>query len=155
MEYIPDAVPITLYKSISKHFELWKTDLNIELVTTFHNEGFVHDDLRDANIISGNDGHVKVIDFDWGPKLNRELVEGRPSGGLTITNIYYIFISNDVRTIRLWRLTDPSDLLVSTAASLYSSTDHNWREHLSSVRSASWEFSKGKCLVFLSILGSC
>jgi len=89
MEYIPDAVPITLHKSISKHFELWKTDLQ-DLVTAFHNEGFVHGDLRDA---SGNDGHVKVIDFDWGgkdgevsyptPKLNRELLEGRPSGGLT------------------------------------------------------------------------
>ncbi|KIM52792.1 hypothetical protein SCLCIDRAFT_63065, partial [Scleroderma citrinum Foug A] len=59
-----------------------------------HNEGFVHGDLRDANILSGDDGCVKLVDFDWGgrdgevsyptPRLNRELVDGRSSEGLRI-----------------------------------------------------------------------
>ena len=94
MEYAAGAVPITMHNGVSKHFERWKTDLQ-ELVAKFHNEGFVHGDLRDANILSGDDGCVKLVDFDWGgrdgevsyptPRLNRELVDGRSSEGLRIT----------------------------------------------------------------------
>lgn len=72
----------------------WVTDLQ-ELVAKFHDQGFVHGDLRDANILSGDDGCVKLVDFDWGgrdgevsyptPNLNPELIEGRSSDGLRIT----------------------------------------------------------------------
>ena len=94
MEYVADAVPITEHRHISKHFKNWKTVLQ-ELVAMFHNRDFVHGDLRDANIISGDDGHVQIVDFDWGgrvgevsyptPKLNAELVDGRSLEDLRIT----------------------------------------------------------------------
>jgi hypothetical protein len=94
MEYVADAVPITQHRHISKHFENWKTVLQ-ELVAMFHNRDFVHGDLRDANIISGDDGRVQIVDFDWGgrvgevsyptPKLNAELVDGRSLEDLRIT----------------------------------------------------------------------
>jgi len=57
------TVPITLHKCISLHYDYWKSDLQ-DLVQRFHGQGYVHDDLRDANIISGNDGCVKLVDFD-------------------------------------------------------------------------------------------
>jgi len=94
MEYVADAAPVTMHDCISEHFERWKTDLQ-ELVAKFHNEGFVHGDLRDANILSGDDGGLKLVDFDWGgrdgevlyptPRLNPELVDGRSSEDLRIT----------------------------------------------------------------------
>ena len=71
-----------MHKCISKYFGRWKSDLQ-ELVAEFHNMGFVHGDLRDTNILSGDDGSVKLVDFDWGgrggavsyptPRLNRDL----------------------------------------------------------------------------------
>ena len=94
MDFEVDAVPITDHGHISEHLERWKTDL-WKLVHHFHSQGFVHGDLRDANILIGNDGTVKLVDFDWGgevdqvsyptPMLNRELLDGRVSEDLKIT----------------------------------------------------------------------
>ena len=94
MDFEADAVPITHHSHISEHLERWETDLN-NLVLHFHDQGFVHGDLRDANILSGNHGTVKLVDFDWGgeegnvwypmPTLNHELLVGRVSEDLKIT----------------------------------------------------------------------
>ncbi|KAF8659517.1 hypothetical protein AX16_001816 [Volvariella volvacea WC 439] len=121
MEYAADAVPITLHKSISEHLERWETDLR-GLVAEFHNKGFVHGDLRDANIIIGNDGHVILIDFDWGgrdgevsyptPMLNPELVEGRSPKGLGITK------EDDSRILE--------NTLVKTSAKILRSLHHDF-----------------------------
>ena len=64
------------------------------LVTSFHDEGLVHGDLRSPNIVC-NDQGVVVIDFDWGGKLgeasypisqlNPDLTTGRDSTDLKIT----------------------------------------------------------------------
>ncbi|KAF8989086.1 hypothetical protein BDQ17DRAFT_1434673 [Cyathus striatus] len=82
------AVPISLHKHIADHFSNWERDLN-KLVAEFHSKGYVHGDLRDANIISGEDGCVKLVDFDWAGRdglvsypivrLNPELLDGRAS----------------------------------------------------------------------------
>ncbi|KAF8981055.1 hypothetical protein BDQ17DRAFT_1438644 [Cyathus striatus] len=82
------VVPISLHKHIADHFSNWERDLN-KLVAEFHSKGFVHGDLRDANIISGEDGCVKLVDFDWAGRdglvsypivrLNPELLDGRAS----------------------------------------------------------------------------
>jgi len=66
----------------------------LELVQAFHNQGFVHGDLRDANIICAED-IMMLIDFDWAGRegkvtyphlcLNRDLLDGRVSKDLTIT----------------------------------------------------------------------
>ena len=93
MDFEADAVPITHHSHISEHLERWETDLN-NLVLHFHDQGFVHGDLRDANILSGDDGIVKLVDFDWGgkegvlypiPTLNHELLDGRVYEDLKIT----------------------------------------------------------------------
>jgi hypothetical protein len=64
-------------------------------VSGFHNEGWVHGDLRDANLIVGNEnpGQVMLVDFDWGGRngqvsyptalVHEELV--KPGGDLCIT----------------------------------------------------------------------
>ena len=67
----------------------------VEARHRFHSQGFVHGDLRDANILIENDGIMKLVDFDWGgevdqvsyptPTLNRELLDGRVSEDLKIT----------------------------------------------------------------------
>jgi len=41
--------------------------LDGEHLSDFHDAGFVHGDLRDANIICDGDS-VMLIDFDWGGK---------------------------------------------------------------------------------------
>ena len=94
MDFEADTVPITHHSHISEHLERWETDLN-NLIGHFHGQGFVHGDLRDANILIGNDGTVKLVDFDWGgeegevwypmPTLNDELLVGRVSEDLKIT----------------------------------------------------------------------
>ena len=87
------AVPITLHKKISVHIQQWE-DLR-QLISQFHNRDFVHGDLRDANVISGDDGCVKLVDFDWGgkdgqvsyptPNLNPDLTKRRSTKDLVIT----------------------------------------------------------------------
>ena len=96
MEHVAGAVTIDAHKDISAHFQRWKEDLE-DVVAKFHAAGFVHGDLRDANIIVGEDGRVRLIDFDWGGKdeqvkypahisqLNQELVRERYSQDERIT----------------------------------------------------------------------
>ncbi|KAH9041965.1 hypothetical protein EDB84DRAFT_1473900 [Lactarius hengduanensis] len=71
----------------------WDNDLR-ELVKAFHDEGLVHGDLREPNMVcSGED--VMLLDFDWGGRvgeasypcawLNPELLDGRESDNLRIT----------------------------------------------------------------------
>jgi serine/threonine protein kinase len=103
MEYVANAVPITLHGQIPVRFQRWEKDLR-RLISEFHDRGLVHGDLRDANIISGDDGYVKLVDFDWGgkdgevsyptPNLNPDLTKGRSSEGLRITKAdkAYLFI---------------------------------------------------------------
>ena len=49
------------------HLQKWSEDLR-SLVSNFHNEGWVHGDLRDANMIvcNKNPEQVMLVDFDWG-----------------------------------------------------------------------------------------
>jgi serine/threonine protein kinase len=93
MEYIESGVPITHSSLLPAHRDRWMAELR-GLMHSFHEKGFVHGDLRDANIICKNDS-VMLIDFDWGGKegevfyptsnLNDELLQGRVSGDLRIT----------------------------------------------------------------------
>ncbi|KAJ2932852.1 hypothetical protein H1R20_g4247, partial [Candolleomyces eurysporus] len=78
MEYLSGASPVQ-----SAQLEPRLT----ELVNGFHEEGLVHGDLRDVNILSAGDHQFWLIDFDWGGKdeeveyptsnLNLELTIGR------------------------------------------------------------------------------
>jgi len=93
MEYIESGIPITDSSLHPADRDHWMAELQ-ELMDSFHGKGFVHGDLRDANIICKNDS-VMLIDFDWGGKegeasyptsnLNDELLRGRVSGDLGIT----------------------------------------------------------------------
>lgn len=49
------------------HLPTWSKDLKT-LVNDFHNKGWVHGDLRDANFMVGEEepGRVMLIDFDRG-----------------------------------------------------------------------------------------
>jgi hypothetical protein len=92
MEYIESCDPITDSSLLPAHQNCWMTELQ-DLMDSFHENDFVHDDLWDANIICKNDS-VMLIDFDWGGKegeasypmwnLNDELLKGRVSIDLTI-----------------------------------------------------------------------
>ena len=58
-----------------------------KLVAEFHAEGYVHGDLRGANILADQTNFCQLIDFDWGGKcgeakyptlsLNEQLTKGR------------------------------------------------------------------------------
>ena len=84
MEYVASAVPITLHKKISVHFQRWETDLR-QLASQFHGLGFVHGDLRDANIISGGESSWLRLGREGWPagcriqrgNLNLDLTKGR------------------------------------------------------------------------------
>ncbi|KAG2015221.1 protein kinase subdomain-containing protein PKL/ccin9 [Coprinopsis cinerea AmutBmut pab1-1] len=82
MEYDPEMVPIHTEndRALRKPIE--------QLMKGFHEEGWVHGDLRYCNILRSEDKQkVWVVDFDWGgregevcyptPRLNELLVEGR------------------------------------------------------------------------------
>ncbi|KAF5316411.1 hypothetical protein D9619_006304 [Psilocybe cf. subviscida] len=106
MEYLSDAIGI-VQVPFSDHWSdgmlcdkaqllaHFKTELT-ELVDGFHKEGFVHGDLRCANILSNKSGdEVWLIDFDWGGRdgevhypiwnLNKDLQTGRLSKTLDIS----------------------------------------------------------------------
>lgn len=84
MEYLKDTDPLNTAQ--------FNDDLK-KLIEGFHGLGWVHGDLRDANIRSREDGFW-LIDFDWGGKegeakyptryLNEELTAGRVSNDLII-----------------------------------------------------------------------
>jgi tRNA A-37 threonylcarbamoyl transferase component Bud32 len=87
MEYIENAVPITLSSNLSTKRDLWMAELQC-LMNDFHKMDLVHGDLRDVNIICKEDSWM-LIDFDWGGKdgkvsyptlnLNDDLLWGRNS----------------------------------------------------------------------------
>ncbi|KAL4062723.1 hypothetical protein V8B97DRAFT_2026677 [Scleroderma yunnanense] len=87
----PLSQPINSYRPFYRHRA---PDLKVleEAVTAFigdfHNEGYVHGDLRDVNLVVKDDGQFMLLDFDWAGKLhetyypsnvNREGAH-RPSG---------------------------------------------------------------------------
>ena len=66
MEWIDhDDTNLQLYAP--DHLPTWSKDLK-SLVNGFHKEGWVHGDLRDANLIVSDEepGQVMLVDFDWG-----------------------------------------------------------------------------------------
>ncbi|KAK2459838.1 hypothetical protein APHAL10511_008159 [Amanita phalloides] len=93
MEFIESGFLITASPQLSTHRDRWAKELRC-LMDRFHLEGFVHGDLRDANIFCKEES-VMLLDFDWGGKngevfyptanLNNELQEGRVSDDLRIT----------------------------------------------------------------------
>jgi RIO-like serine/threonine protein kinase len=77
------------------HSPLKESDLNdamhgliTDAVTSLHQAGFVHGDLRPSNVVRSNDsGGILLLDFDWAGKIgevrypmnvNRELDLWRP-----------------------------------------------------------------------------
>jgi len=64
MEYIESGVPITSSDLLSANRDRWMDELQ-HLVDSFHAEGLVYGDLRDANTICKGDS-LMLIDFDWG-----------------------------------------------------------------------------------------
>jgi len=93
MEFVASAVPITKSTQVAIHCERWAKEL-LDLVQALHKIGFVHGDLRDANIICVGD-IMMLIDFDWAGRegnaeyphlrLNSALLNGRVSKDLKIT----------------------------------------------------------------------
>ena len=71
-----------------KYWATWERDLT-RLMQEFHEQGFVHGDLRDANFIvpTARPNKIMLIDFDWGGEagkvhfptwlLDEELMNGR------------------------------------------------------------------------------
>jgi len=94
-EYLSGACPLYMADLLESHMEYWEQLLR-ELVLDFHQEGFVHGDLRAPNIICKGD-EVFLIGFDWAGKageasypidldhLNPDLLEGRTSSDKVIT----------------------------------------------------------------------
>jgi len=103
MEYIASAVPITRSPGLNAHAVRWFSELET-LVGKFHEEGLVHGDLRDANLMGDGDTML-LVDFDWGgmagevfyptANLNPELLVGRESSDLKITK------GDDIRVLAL------------------------------------------------------
>lgn len=94
MEYISSALPILESGRLANYGEKWKQDLT-GFVDAFHTVGFVHGDLREANIICDDQDRLMLIDFDWGgldgkvsypsKYLNSHLTDKRTATDLTIT----------------------------------------------------------------------
>jgi serine/threonine protein kinase len=94
MEYILNSVLITDSPLLTTYRDKWTEEMKT-LVQSFHDNGFVHGDLHNPNIICDDRGNLFLIDFDWGgkegeafyptAKLNEELLEGRTSVDLKIT----------------------------------------------------------------------
>jgi serine/threonine protein kinase len=52
------------------HLQTWSQNLK-SLVKGFHDDGWVHGDLRDANlVVNHKPEHIMLIDFDWGGKAD-------------------------------------------------------------------------------------
>ena len=66
MEYFPTAVHIDESPSLIKHGETWMKQID-EIVSTLHEHGYVHGDLRVPNFIVDEE-RLLLIDFDWGGK---------------------------------------------------------------------------------------
>ncbi|KAI0306271.1 hypothetical protein B0F90DRAFT_1814202 [Multifurca ochricompacta] len=70
MEWI-DNEESDLQRYSSKYLGTWSADLR-RLVNRFHEKGWVHGDLRNANLIISktNPERIMLVDFDWGGDLN-------------------------------------------------------------------------------------
>ncbi|KAI0263442.1 hypothetical protein BC834DRAFT_827717, partial [Gloeopeniophorella convolvens] len=75
MEYIPHDSQTpqthTLYSNVAKFKETWSRDLK-QLVDEFHEQGWVHGDLRVVNFVVGEDDpeQIMLVDFDWAGDVN-------------------------------------------------------------------------------------
>ena len=104
MEFIASTVQVTSSRGLGTHKLRWASELK-QLIGEFHEEGLVHGDLRDANMISGDEHILILVDFDWGgkdgqvfyptPNLNDELLVGRVSDNPKITKV------DDIRVLNL------------------------------------------------------
>ncbi|KAH9065107.1 hypothetical protein EDB83DRAFT_2291675 [Lactarius deliciosus] len=87
MDYISEAVFPSHSTNLPRLRDQWTHDLTT-LVDSFHDEGLVHGDLRQPNMIC-NGEKIMLIDFDWGGRvgetsyphaqLNPQLTTGRQS----------------------------------------------------------------------------
>ncbi|KAG5649281.1 hypothetical protein H0H81_004858 [Sphagnurus paluster] len=105
MEYFLPVAPLLAADGLQEHGRRWIAELR-DLVESFHAAGFVHGDLRDANIICDGE-QAFLIDFDWAGKarevsypvdlenLNPDLLKDRTSTKATIT------VDDDIRVLRL------------------------------------------------------
>jgi hypothetical protein len=87
MEFVDQDIGKTLAHYAPTHLDQWKKDLT-RLLEEFHGEGFVHGDLRYANLIvrRGEPERIILVDYDWGGKhgnvsfpsrhLHKEITEG-------------------------------------------------------------------------------
>jgi tRNA A-37 threonylcarbamoyl transferase component Bud32 len=64
MEYISPAVSPARSHNLIRHLDRWADDLRT-LVRSFHEEGLVHGDLREPNILCDGE-RALLVDFDWG-----------------------------------------------------------------------------------------
>ncbi|KAH8999519.1 hypothetical protein EDB92DRAFT_1941159 [Lactarius akahatsu] len=93
MDYISEAVFPSHSTDLPRLRDQWTHDLRT-LVDSFHEQGLVHGDLRQPNMICHGE-RIMLIDFDWGgrvgeasyphARLNPQLTIGRQSVGGEIT----------------------------------------------------------------------
>jgi hypothetical protein len=105
MEMVVPDIDKTLAHYAPTHLGRWEKDLT-HLVEEFHGEGFVHGDLRDANLFvrAGKPEMIMLVDYDWGGKhgeasfptrlLHEELTGGEELKSLEITK------EHDIRVLR-------------------------------------------------------
>ena len=98
MEFVDQDISKTLAHYAPTHLDRWEEDLT-RLVEEFHGEGYVHGDLRDANLIvrRGEPERIILVDYDWGGKhgdvsfpsrhLHEDLAEGELES-LEITKVH-------------------------------------------------------------------
>ncbi|KAI9464007.1 hypothetical protein BJY52DRAFT_1250959 [Lactarius psammicola] len=100
MEWI-DQEETNLQNFAPQYLSTWSENLK-SLVKDFHDKGWVHGDLRDANLIVSNQeaGRVMLVDFDWGGDasagpvhyptalVNEELINPMEPGNFQITKEY-------------------------------------------------------------------
>jgi len=106
MEYIERGAE-SLSERASKHWTKWNNDLMM-LVKHFHDKGWVHGDLREANFISPAKEPEKImlVDFDWGGE------SGKVSYPTWMLNEYLI----DRMTTKSLRITEENDVRVLTGS---------------------------------------
>jgi tRNA A-37 threonylcarbamoyl transferase component Bud32 len=76
MEEIPGAIDLGTVLRSGCHLEAGLIDQVAELVARLHEEGFSHRDLKESNLVFGNNGVLHVLDLD-GLKFVKQLSERR------------------------------------------------------------------------------
>ena len=97
MEYVRHDTDKTLAHYAPTHLEQWEKDLT-HLMKEFHDEGFVHGDLRDANLIlrKGEPARIILVDYDWGGKVGDVMFPARLlHEDLTWTDLKSLEITKD------------------------------------------------------------